>query len=102
MLFEENQVNKLFQLNFHDCLTDTVAILLIAIYDPRQCDHFAFLELHGLWKRGDLAGQSVVADRVGVVQSTLAHVCVAPFCGHALIGIEVATGNGNDDSVDVV
>src|SRR6185437_9455211 len=56
---------------------------------------------HGLRKRRDLARLSVVADRVGVIQGTVAQVGVAPFCRHALIGVEVGPGNGDDDGVDV-
>src|SRR3954451_21431814 len=97
------RVHRLLELRIlHDRLADAVALLLIPIHDPRQRDHLAVLELHGLGKRRGIAGLSVVADRVRVVKSTVAQVSAAPFGRHALVSVEVCTGNGDDYGVYVV
>lgn len=36
------------------------------------------------------------------MQSTVAQVGLTPFLGHALVGIEFGTGNGNENGVDMV
>src|SRR5262245_6386265 len=85
----------------HDRLADPITVLLVSIHAPGQRDDLTVLELYGLWERRDLAGLSVIADRVAVIQSAVPQVGVAPYRGHALVGVEVGTGNGDDDSVDV-
>ena len=47
-------------------------------------------------------GLSVVADRVGSIQSAVAKVGVAPFLGQPLVGVEVGTGNLDNNGVNVV
>jgi hypothetical protein len=86
----------------HDRLADALAVRLVLVDDPRQRNHFAVLELHGLGKRRELARLRVVTDRVGVIQRTLTHVRVAPFRGHALVRVEVGTGYRDDEGVDIV
>src|SRR5690349_15903388 len=97
------RVHRLLELRIlHHRLADAIAIFLVAIHDPTQRDHLVVLELNGLGKRRDLPRLSVVADRVGEVQSAAADMGVAPFLGHALVSFEVGTGNGDDESVEVL
>src|SRR5262249_43674459 len=86
----------------HDRLIDAVAVLLVPIRNPCQRDHLAVLELHGLGKGRDVTGLSVVADRVGVIQSAVAQVGVAPFLGHPLVRVEVSTCCTNKRSGSLV
>src|SRR3954449_7036614 len=38
-------IHRLLELRvLHDCLVDTLAIVLASVYDPRQCNHLAVLE----------------------------------------------------------